>query len=121
MDKWNETLGAEGEKRTVRYLVQRGFKILCRNYRCRFGEIDVIAYEPEKNIVCFIEVKTRSGLKKGLPCEAVTPAKLNRIKRTAWHYMQCSRPACSGIRIDTAEVLCLEGRFYIRYIENTAF
>lgn len=121
MDKWNETLGAEGEERTVRYLVQRGFKILCRNYRCRFGEIDVIAYEPEKNIVCFIEVKTRSGLKKGLPCEAVTPAKLNRIKRTAWHYMQCSRPACSGIRIDTAEVLCLEGRFYIRYIENTAF
>ncbi len=116
--KWNRELGEAGERRAAAYLEGRGFGICCRNYRCRYGEIDIIAREPESGILCFVEVKTRSGLNKGRPCEAVTPAKLRCLRRTAQHYLSEYRPVCSGIRLDAAEVLYLRDKFYIRYTEN---
>ena len=100
------------------YLEKRGFQVCCRNYRCRFGEIDIIAREPQRDILCFVEVKTRSSLRKGRPWEAVTPAKIRHLHRTAQHYLSRYRPACSGIRIDAAEILYIDHRFYIRYMEN---
>ena len=81
-----KTVGRDGETRTAVYLEERGFEICCRNYRCRFGEIDIIAREPITGILCFVEVKTRSDLRKGRPCEAVTPSKLRCLRRTAAHY-----------------------------------
>lgn len=117
-ERWRKRLGEAGETRTAVYLEERGFEICCRNYRCRFGEIDIIAREPITGILCFVEVKTRSDLRKGRPCEAVTPSKLRCLRRTAAHYLARYRPVCGGIRIDASEVLYLKGRFYIRYTKN---
>lgn len=65
-----QRLGKSGEEAVAEYLKKNGYKILSKNYRCKLGEIDLIARDG-KNLV-FIEVKTRSGLRYGSPAAAVT-------------------------------------------------
>jgi putative endonuclease len=77
----NNALGAHGEDLAVRYLQGKGLRVLERNWRCRFGEIDVVARDGET--VAFIEVKTRRGLGYGYPIEAVTTQKQRRIRQLA--------------------------------------
>ncbi len=113
-----QTFGEIGERLTADYLKRQGYRIVDRNYRCRFGEIDIVAEEPEKGILCFVEVKTRSGLRCGLPCEAVTSRKLCHIRMSAFYYTANCRPGCGDYRVDVAEVLRLRGKYYIRYTEN---
>lgn len=109
-------LGKTGELKAVAYLDRKGYQILQRNFRCRFGEIDVIAMDGD--VLCFIEVKTRTTLRHGLPCEAVTEKKMLHIRRCAQVYLSRHRPACRGVRIDVAEVLLYKGSFYVRIIRN---
>ena len=70
-------------------------------YQCRFGEIDLIAWDGD--ILCFVEVKTRTNLQMGLPREYVTPAKQRRIKKTALFYLAAHDLDCPA-RFDVAEV-----------------
>ena len=72
--RWGEALAAE-------YLRQRGYRLAAYSYQCRFGEIDLIAWDGD--ILCFVEVKTRTNTDMGLPREYVTPAKQKRLKKTA--------------------------------------
>ena len=74
-------LGKTGERRAALYLERKGYRILRYNYRCPFGEIDLIALDPSGEILCFIEVKTRSGTRYGSPWEAVSGRKRSRIRR----------------------------------------
>jgi len=83
------SLGDRGEMLAWGYLARAGFKILEKNYRTRFGELDVIA-EKNKRLY-FIEVKTRSTADKGQPEEAVTVSKQRRIVRLAAAYLQKSK------------------------------
>ena len=64
-----DVLGRRGEDLAARYLEQRGLVILSRNWRCRHGEIDLVATDSHRLVVC--EVKTRSGTRYGEPAEAV--------------------------------------------------
>lgn len=81
-----DELGKFGEGFACNYLRQHGYQILCRNFRCRMGEIDIIA---EKNaVLCFVEVKTRASTRFGKPSEAVTWTKQKKIYRCAEYYMQ---------------------------------
>ncbi|MDK2925870.1 MAG: putative endonuclease [Bacillota bacterium] len=80
-----KALGAEGEKMAAAYLAARGYRIRERNFRCRLGEIDVVA--EEGGTLVFIEVKTRRSRRFGLPQEAVTPAKQARLRRLAEYYL----------------------------------
>ena len=84
MDK--KKLGEIGENMTAEYLRGKGYDILRRNYRCREGEIDIIAERYGE--LCFVEVKTRQGFDFGRPCEAVTPEKKRHIRRTASRYIE---------------------------------
>ena len=111
-------LGTDGERRTALYLEKKGYRIMRYNYRCRFGEIDLIAFDPTGEILCFVEVKTRSGVEYGRPCEAVTCRKRRHIRKTAFHFLVHHPVHFRTMRLDVAEVLCLDGRFYIRYLEN---
>lgn len=77
--------GAEGELLAAEYLKGQGYTILKHNFRCRMGEIDLIAKEGE--YLCFVEVKYRAGTSYGLPSEAVTPQKQKKIRRTAEYYL----------------------------------
>lgn len=78
-------LGRQGEITAVSHLVEKGYRILHRNYRYRRNEIDIIAMD--KNTLCFIEVKTRSSDVKGHPLEAVAPDKQKEIIRAASAYL----------------------------------
>jgi putative endonuclease len=71
--------GERGEDLAARYLESRGLVVLARNWRCPEGELDLVATDRRRLIVC--EVKTRSGTNFGHPAEAVTDEKANRIRR----------------------------------------
>ncbi len=79
-----DELGRRGEDTAVRYLEQLGLVVLSRNWRCRDGELDVVATREGLLVVC--EVKTRSGTRFGEPAEAVTGRKAATIRRVtrAW-------------------------------------
>lgn len=74
-------LGVRGEETAARHLERSGYRIVERNWRCRDGELDIIAETDE--VVAVVEVKTRTGHGAGHPFEAVTPAKVQRLRRLA--------------------------------------
>ena len=96
-------LGALGEQLAVEHLEKLGFRILERNWRCRYGELDVIAAEGPSTAV-FIEVKTRTGDGFGGLPEAVTPAKVRRIRRLAGLWLAGQDTGWAGVRIDVVGV-----------------
>ncbi len=92
-----------GEQLAADYLSQNGFRILERNYRSgRFGEVDIIA--TEKEYICFIEVKTRTGELFGTPAEAVGYAKRQKIRALAWSYLKYRNLGEQNMRFDIVEV-----------------
>ncbi len=110
-------LGQWGEEQACRYLKGKGYRILERNFRCRTGELDIVA---EKNaVLCFVEVKSRCGTAQGWPAEAITRQKRRRITWAASFYLQMhGRKGCSELRMDVIEVLKYQTKTYIRHIEN---
>lgn len=71
-EKGGRSEGTWGEALAAEYLRQRGCRLVAHSYHCRFGEIDLIAWDGD--VLCFVEVKTRSNTDMGLPREYVTPA-----------------------------------------------
>ena len=110
------TAGLNGQQAAEDYLIKKGLTILHRNYRVRTGEIDLIARDGAYFI--FIEVKARHSNKYGLPREAVTPAKQNKIIRTAQHYLMRYQLADVDVRFDVVEVIWTEGAVHIEHLEN---
>ncbi|WP_294344366.1 YraN family protein [Prosthecochloris sp.] len=78
-------LGRQGEMTATAFLLEKGYRILDRNYRYRRNEIDIVA--ADKQTLCFIEVKTRSSDVKGHPLEAVTREKQQEIIKAASAYL----------------------------------
>ncbi|MEI3347095.1 MAG: YraN family protein [Dysosmobacter sp.] len=78
--------GDRGEALVARYLQKAGYTLLDRQWRCRFGELDLVARSRE-GIVCFVEVKLRGPESMGLPREAVDARKQARLRRTAGAYL----------------------------------
>lgn len=99
--------GDRGEQAAASWLLERGYRLLARNYRCRWGEIDIIAAAPDRTL-CFVEVKTRSAGAIALPRESVTPAKQRRVRLAAGLYLAQKRLDCP-CRFDVAEVWPGEG------------
>jgi putative endonuclease len=96
-----KALGRRGEELTVQTLVQRGYRLRERNWRCPSGELDIVAQDGD--VLAFVEVKTRRGQDFGTPEEAVTPAKQAKLIELAATYVQES--GWSGDwRIDVAAV-----------------
>ena len=83
------SVGGGFEKDAAAFLQEMGYEILEMNYRCRQGEIDIVAREGR--YLVFAEVKYRSGLREGSPFEAVGPAKQKKISRTALYYLTHNR------------------------------
>jgi putative endonuclease len=97
-------VGAYGERLAARHLTDLGMVVLDRNWRCDCGEIDLVLRDGDVLVVC--EVKTRSSASCGSPHEAVTPAKLGRLRRLAarWVVEHAVHPA--DVRIDLVAVIC---------------
>ncbi len=108
----NRKLGFKGERLAAATLRKKGYKILKRNYKCPFGEIDIIAQKGD--VVCFVEVKTRSSDYFGAPNEAVNAERRRRYRNSARYYFSGSDPDVT-VRFDIVEVTKGEG---VNHIEN---
>jgi len=95
--------GQAWERLAAKRLEAEGYRILDRNFRGRFGEIDFVA--DEKGTLCFIEVKGRSGSGFGSPAEAVTLEKQRRIFRTAEEYLSRRRLGSPSCRFDVVTIV----------------
>ncbi|MGY1825145.1 MULTISPECIES: YraN family protein [unclassified Blastococcus] len=96
-------LGARGERIAVAYLTDAGLRVLDRNWRCREGEIDLVAREGDALVFC--EVKTRRGTGYGHPVEAVTLAKRRRIRTLAQRWLAVHDHHAPEVRFDVVGVL----------------
>ena len=96
-------LGAWGEQIAVEHLTAHGLVVLDRNWRCREGELDVVATDGATVVV--VEVKTRTGTGFGRPEEAVTPRKLVRMRRVAQRWLAEHRVRWVEVRFDVVAVL----------------
>lgn len=103
-----KSIGDYGERCVARYLKRHGYKILDRNYRTKFSELDIIAMDGE--YICFVEVKTRSDIRFGLPCESVDIRKQRKIINGAVHYT-VEKGLDAPVRFDVAEVCIEKGVF----------
>ncbi len=102
-----DELGRRGEDVAVDYLREHGLVVLSRNWRCRDGEIDVIATDSVRLVVC--EVKTRSSTAFGEPAEAVTFRKATRIRRVTQAWLATHRVRWCEVRFDIVAVLLPPG------------
>ena len=96
-------LGSGGERAAADFLVARGYHILERNFRCRGGEVDLIALDG--GVLVFVEVKVRRTLSRGAPIEAVTAVKQARVRRAAQEYLTFCGRVFHRIRFDVMSVM----------------
>lgn len=110
-----------GENAACDYLLKKGYKILERNFRKGYGEIDIIALD--KKTLVFVEVKTRSSAKFGTPFEAISPSKLNLLIRGASFYKYVLHPELPDeLRIDAIGVTVWGNEVInIEHLENISY
>ena len=99
----NRSVGRFGEDVAARHLQGQGMVLLDRNWRCRFGEIDLVLRDGPTLVVC--EVKTRSSGRYGGPFEAVTDLKATRLRRLAGEWLDQHQVTPTAVRIDVVSVL----------------
>ncbi len=110
-------IGNLGEKLACDFLLNKNYEIVKRNFRCKSGEIDIIAVDRITNELAFIEVKTRTNTNYGLPCEAVNMVKIQHIKKCISTYLSQNTAENCNIRIDVIEVLLKGKDFFINHIK----
>ncbi len=102
-----DELGRCGEELAVQFLVDAGYTVIDRNWRCARGEIDIVARDGNDTV--FVEVKTRSGTAFGHPFEAITAQKLARLRRLARAWGEAHPYRRGVIRIDAISVIAPGG------------
>jgi len=104
-ESWTRAeLGALGEQLAVDHLTALGLRVIDRNWRCRYGELDVIAADLASRVVVFVEVKTRTTDQFGGVAQAVTPQKVRRLRRLAALWLASQERSWAQIRIDVVGV-----------------
>jgi putative endonuclease len=104
-----QQIGLRGEDLAVAELERQGMVIIDRNWRCRAGEIDIVAVDLEESrrSLVFCEVKCRTGLGFGAPLEAITYAKVRRLRQLAGEWLQANDLTAGRIRLDAIGVVLL--------------
>ena len=92
--------GDRGEKLARDFLKKRGYRIIETNFRCREGEIDIVARHPSAEGLVFVEVRTKSGSRFGTPGESVTRTKAAHLRAAAERYVQTHPGSPESWRID---------------------
>ena len=119
--KDKKTLGQFGEDTAVKFLKSKGYAIKSRNFRCRFGEIDIIA--EDSKYLAFVEVKLRKDSSHGTAGEFVSPIKQNKLRKAAGYYLAV-RDTQLQPRFDVVEVYTpygIGGKVYVRHITDAFF
>lgn len=108
--------GKRGEDLAVAHLREAGYRIIERNYRCFFGEVDVVAQDGDT--LAFVEVKSRKSEAFGMPQEAVGFEKQKKLSRVSLHYLQQHRLESCKARFDVIAVSLSPGGTRIDLIRN---
>lgn len=111
--EFNKVEGNIGEFNACEYLKKKKYKIIEQNHRNRLGEIDIIAQD--KNMIVFVEVKSRSTLKFGRPSESIDIRKQQKLRKVASLYLLQHKMMDCACRFDIIEVI---GKSEINHIEN---
>jgi len=100
-----QSTGRKGEEAALKYLMQEGYLLRARNYRCRWGEIDIIAQKGEDLV--FVEVRSRNSLAFGMPQESITLQKQRRMQRIARYYLARELGGCwkGTVRFDVIAIV----------------
>jgi len=110
-----DVLGRTGEDLAVDHLIDRGYEIVARNWRCPVGEIDIVARDASTTVI--VEVKTRAGLRFGHPLDAITPVKLARLRRLAGAWCAEHEPG-GRVRIDAVAVIASRDGIVIEHVQQ---
>ena len=116
MSRTRQDLGRSGEKRAAEYLKKNGYVLVETNYKTVFGEIDIIAWD--QDVLCFIEVKTRTETRKALPRQAVNRDKQRKIIQTASFFLKANHLTDQRARFDVMEMIRSQGEWQIQLIPN---
>ena len=111
-----QSSGAWGEDLALRYLTRRGYILVERNYRTRYGEIDLILRKDDTLV--FVEVKLRRTTGFGDPLEAVTSRKQRTIRSLAVQYLSDRSPNFDTLRFDVIGILAHGNKVRIRHVKN---
>jgi putative endonuclease len=111
-----QDIGRYGEERAAIYLEDHGYEIIERNWRSGSGEIDLIARQKDRLV--FVEVKTRNGSGYGHPFEAITQAKVSRMRRLVAEWCATKKLPTIKVRLDAISVLITGGRVFIEHLKE---
>jgi putative endonuclease len=109
-------IGQRGENLAVAYLQNLGYKVLERNYRCKLGEVDIIARD--NDTLVFIEVRTRSSLDFGLPQESINRRKRHQISKVALEFMLRKKMKNIPARFDVVAISLEPGKEKVDHIKD---
>ena len=117
-DKIKKQRGRRGEDLACEFLKQNGYRVIERNFRCRMGEIDIIAVDDQH--ICFTEVKARTRTDYGMPRDAVDRRKQLKLLRCAQLYLKMHPSIAQRFspRMDIVEILYGEEQTYVRHTPN---
>jgi len=113
---FNRKKGSSGELSAYHYLRQQGYKIVARNYRKRFGEVDLIGWDGDT--LAFIEVKSRTSQVRGRPEEAVHRTKQKQICRVAREYRSRNRLHDISYRFDIVSIEGMAGQEHVEVFKG---
>ena len=102
-----DDLGRRGEELAARYLIERGYRVIERNWRCSLGELDLVV--ECAGDLAVVEVKTRSSVAFGHPFEAITPVKAARLRLLTARWCQEHGKPYRQVRVDAVAVIAPQG------------
>ncbi len=117
----NKAKGRLGEDLAVEFLKEKGYTILQRNFRSKSGEVDIVALKGRgsgSQVLVFVEVKYRTSIDFGLPCQAVDYKKQRVIKQVAETYIAREKAYNMPCSLDIVEVYRDNGKTHINHLEN---
>lgn len=110
-------LGNDSEDFALQYLLERGYRLMQRNFQCKSGEIDLIMQK--EDILVFVEVRSRSNEQYGMPAETVNRKKQDKIRKTANYYLYRNRFLEKYYcRFDVISIVWKDGTAQIEWIPD---
>lgn len=109
-------LGQYGEQLAVDFLLKQKYKIIKRNWRCHYGELDIVAQE--NDVLCFVEVRTKTNVEYGSPFETITQTKQRKLIQLAQEYIQENDCEEQDARFDVMAVDLTDNLAKVEIIKN---
>jgi putative endonuclease len=112
-----QAIGQRGEESACKYLQAKGLALLQKNYRCIYGEIDLIMRD--QDVIVFVEVRCRSREDYGTALESINDNKIQKLIKTATHFLQIKKWLHKiQSRFDVVAIQSATGKIHLEWIKN---